>query len=426
MHDIRLIREQPDYFDLGLKRRGLAPMASELLRIDEARRAAQTTLQELQARRNDASKEIGVAKREGRDAEALMAEVAAIKDQMVALEQEEAGLASRLNVLLQEIPNLPADDVPFGSDESGNVLLRQVGTPRKIDNPKDHVAIGEELQMMDFGRAAKLSGSRFVVLSGAMARLERALGLFMLDTHTSEFGYTEVSPPLMVRDNAMFGTGNLPKFGDDAFRTTTDHWLIPTSEVSLTNLVADEILDSDSLPLRFTAMTPCFRSEAGSAGRDTRGMIRLHQFYKVELVSITAPEQSVDEHDRMLAAAETILKKLDLPYRIVTLCTGDMGFGSRKTYDIEVWLPAQNTYREISSCSNCGDFQARRMNSRCRKAGDKNTRFVHTLNGSGLAVGRALVAVLENYQNPDGSVSIPDVLLSYMKPGATRLVKNEL
>lgn len=414
MHDIRLIRETPDAFDAGLQRRGLQPMAAGLLAIDEARRNAQTKLQDMQSRRNEASKEIGIAKREGRDAEALMAEVAEIKEQMPVLEQEEAALASRLNVLLQEIPNIPFDDVPFGSDETGNILFRQVGTPPIIDNPKDHVAIGEGLGMMDFARAAKLSGARFVVLTDALARLERALGLFMLDQHTQEFGYTEVSPPLLVRDNAMFGTGNLPKFGDDAFRTTTDHWLIPTSEVSLTNLVNDEILDSDELPLRLTAMTPCFRSEAGSAGRDTRGMIRMHQFYKVELVSITSPEQSVTEHERMLAAAENILQKLELPYRVMTLCTGDMGFGSRKTWDIEVWLPAQNTYREISSCSNCGDFQARRMNTRCRKAGDKNTRFVHTLNGSGLAVGRALVAVLENYQNADGSVAVPSVLQGYM------------
>jgi len=420
MHDIRLIRDNPDAFDAGLKRRGLAPLATELLAIDEARRSAQTRLQDAQSRRNEASKEIGNAKREGRNADDLMAEVAALKDQMAILEQEEAALALRLNNILQELPNIPAADVPDGVDETGNVLFRQRGTPRNYENVRDHVALGEGLGLMDFTRAAKLSGSRFVVLSGGLARMERALGQFMLDNHRREFGYLEMSPPLMVRDAAMFGTGNLPKFGDDAFRTNTDHWLIPTAEVSLTNLVADEILDAEQLPIRFTAMTPCFRSEAGSAGRDTRGMIRQHQFYKVELVSITAPEQSNDEHTRMLGAAESILKKLDLPYRIMTLCTGDMGFGSKKTFDIEVWLPGQGAYREISSCSNCGDFQARRMNSRFRKQGDKSTQFVHTLNGSGLAIGRTMVAVLENYQNPDGSISIPTVLQPYMD-GLARL-----
>jgi seryl-tRNA synthetase len=420
MHDIRLIRDNPDAFDAGLKRRGLAPLATELLALDEARRSAQTRLQDAQSRRNEASKEIGTAKREGRNADDLMAEVAALKDQMAILEQEEAALALRLNTILQELPNIPAADVPDGVDETGNVLFCQHGTPRNYENVRDHVALGEGLGLMDFTRAAKLSGSRFVVLSGGLARMERALGQFMLDNHRREFGYLEMSPPLMVRDAAMFGTGNLPKFGDDAFRTNTDHWLIPTAEVSLTNLVADEILDAEQLPIRFTAMTPCFRSEAGSAGRDTRGMIRQHQFYKVELVSITAPEQSNDEHTRMLGAAESILKKLDLPYRIMTLCTGDMGFGAKKTFDIEVWLPGQGAYREISSCSNCGDFQARRMNSRFRKQGDKSTQFVHTLNGSGLAIGRTMVAVLENYQNPDGSISIPTVLQPYMD-GLARL-----
>ena len=420
MHDIRFIRDNPDAFDAGLKRRGLNPLATELLALDEARRSAQTRLQDAQSRRNEASKEIGNAKREGRNADELMTEVAALKDQMAILEQEEAALALRLNTILQELPNIPAADVPDGVDETGNLLFRQHGTPRNYENVRDHVALGEGLGLMDFTRAAKLSGARFVVLSGGLARMERALGQFMLDNHRREFGYLEMSPPLMVRDAAMFGTGNLPKFGDDAFRTNTDHWLIPTAEVSLTNLVADEILDAEQLPIRFTAMTPCFRSEAGSAGRDTRGMIRQHQFYKVELVSITAPEQSNDEHTRMLGAAESILKKLDLPYRIMILCTGDMGFGSKKTFDIEVWLPGQGAYREISSCSNCGDFQARRMNSRFRKQGDKSTQFVHTLNGSGLAIGRTMVAVLENYQNPDGSISIPTVLQPYMD-GLARL-----
>ncbi|MEQ9248556.1 MAG: serine--tRNA ligase, partial [Nitratireductor sp.] len=347
-------------------------------------------------------------------AEKLKAEVSELKSFVQDGEAEERRYDAALNDALARIPNVPLDDVPVGADENDNVEVRKLGEPKRANWAREHFEIGEALGQMDFERAAKLSGARFTVLSGQLARLERALGQFMLDLHTQEHGYTEVQPPLLVRDDAMFGTGQLPKFSEDLFRAGDDHWLIPTAEVSLTNLVREEILDGEKLPLRFTALTPCFRSEAGSAGRDTRGMLRQHQFYKVELVSITDAESAIDEHERMTACAETVLKKLDLPFRTMVLCTGDMGFGARKTYDLEVWLPGQNAYREISSCSVCGDFQGRRMNARYRVAGEKQTRFVHTLNGSGTAVGRALIAVLENYQNEDGSVTIPSALKPYM------------
>ena len=415
MFDLRWIRDNPDEFDAGLRRRDLEPLSARVLELDSDRRAVQTELQEKQTRRNEASKQIGAAKKKGEDADALMAEVAALKDEMPILEQRERDSSAAIDGLLADIPNLPAADVPDGPDESANVELRVVGDRPSFDfEPKDHVDLGEGLGLMDFERAAKLSGARFVVLRGALARLERALAAFMLDMHTGEFGYTEVNPPVLVRDDPLMGTGQLPKFSEDLFRTTTDHWLIPTAEVPLTNLVAGDIVDEAALPLRFTAHTPCFRSEAGAAGKDTRGMLRQHQFNKVELVSICHPDQSEDEHERMTGAAEEILKRLGLHYRVVVLSTGDMGFAARKTYDIEVWLPGQDTYREISSCSNCGDFQARRMRARFRPEGEKGTRFVHTLNGSGLAVGRTLIAVLENYQQPDGSIAVPEALQPYL------------
>jgi seryl-tRNA synthetase len=414
MHDLRLIRDNPEAFDRGLARRGVSPMAGEILELDARRRAAQTTLQEIQARRNEASKEIGKAKREGRDAEALMAEVAGLKDRVQQIEEEERAAGATLDSFLVSLPNLPADDVPDGPDETANVELRRVGEPPRINTALEHFDLGEKLGMMDFSAGAKLSGARFTVLRGKLARLERALGQFMLDLHVTEHGFTEVMPPLLVRDEATFGTGQLPKFSEDLFRTNTGHWLIPTAEVPLTNLVADRILDLEDLPLRMTALTPCFRSEAGAAGKDTRGMIRQHQFWKVEMVSVTGPDQSQAEHERMTECAETVLKRLGLPFRTIVLCTGDMGFSARKTYDIEVWLPGQNTYREISSVSNCGDFQARRMKARCRPRGEKNTQFVHTLNGSGVAVGRCLIAVMENFQQPDGSIIVPEALQPYM------------
>ncbi len=415
MHDLRAIRENPESFDRGLARRGLEPMSPTVLDLDQRRRAAQTQLQEMQARRNEAAKEIGLAKREGRDAQPLMDEMAQLKERLPQVEEEEKALGADLDRLLATIPNLPADDVPEGPDETANVEIRRWGEPKAIENAKQHFELGEALGLMDFEAASRMSGARFTVLKGGLARLERALADFMLDIHTGEHGYTEVAPPLMVRDNALFGTGQLPKFEEDLFRTGTDHYLIPTSEVPLTNLVNDQIVAAEELPYRYTALTPCFRAEAGSAGRDTRGMIRQHQFWKVEMVSITAPDQSEAEHQRMTQCAETILQRLGLPYRVVTLCTGDMGFSSRKTYDIEVWLPGQNMYREISSCSNCGDFQARRMKARCRPKGEKQTQFVHTLNGSGVAVGRCLIAVLENYQQPDGSILVPEALRPYMR-----------
>ncbi|WP_086466711.1 serine--tRNA ligase [Oceanibaculum nanhaiense] len=415
MIDLKLIRDDAAAFDAALARRGLAPLSAEILAQDAHRRSVQTELQSLQARRNEASKEVGQIKRQGGDADALMEEVARIKDRLAALEAEDKELGEALDTILAGIPNLPASDVPDGADETQNVEVRRWGNPRNYAfQPKEHFEIGEGLGMMDFEAAARLSGARFVVLRKHLARLERALAAFMLDIHTLEFGYEETQVPYMVRDHALYGTGQLPKFGEDLFRTTNDYWLIPTAEVPLTNLVADSILDEKDLPRRFTAYSPCFRSEAGAAGKDTRGMIRQHQFTKVEMVSIAHPDRSEDEHERMTQAAQTVLERLELPYRTVVLCTGDMGFGARKTYDIEVWLPGQNTYREISSCSNCGDFQARRMKARFRPEGEKNTRFVHTLNGSGLAVGRTMVAILENYQNEDGSVTVPEKLRPYM------------
>lgn len=415
MHDIKWIRENADAFDAGLARRGLAPKAAALLDLDARRRRLQTDLQEALARRNEASKAIGAAKAKGGDASALIEEVAALKERIRLGEEEERQAALDLDGQLCGLPNLPAEDVPPGQDETGNVEVRKVGTPGRFDfQPKEHFELGEALGMMDFAAAARISGARFVVLKGALARLERALAAFMLDIHTGEFGYQEVVPPLLVRDDAAFGTGQLPKFAEDLFHTDNGFWLIPTAELPLTNLVREEIQDEAALPLRFTALTPCFRSEAGAAGKDTRGMIRQHQFSKVELVSIATPEQSAEEHERMTRCAGTILERLGLPYRVMLLCSGDMGFSARKTYDLEVWLPGQDAYREISSCSNCGDFQARRMKARFRAAGDKQTRFPHTLNGSALAVGRTLIAVLENYQRADGSILVPEALRPYM------------
>jgi len=458
MHDIKWIRENPEAFDRALARRSLPGVAGRLIGIDERRRAAIQKAEVALARRNAASKEIGAAKKSN-DQEAaarLLAEVAQLKETIPALEAEEKKLSGELETALAQIPNLPLDDVPDGQDEHANVERQHFGARRNYAfAPKQHFELGEALGQMDFETAAKLSGARFVVLSKGLARLERALGQFMLDLHTTEHGYTEVSPPLMVRDEVMFGTGQLPKFRDDQFlvmdtkwreerlneilkgldrqvaetqkppKAVVDAliesapseemlWLVPTAEVPLTNLVRDSIIDEDALPMRLTACTPCFRAEAGAAGRDTRGMIRQHQFTKVELVSITTPEASRDEHERMLSCAEEVLRRLDLHYRVMTLCTGDMGFAAQKTYDIEVWLPGQNMYREISSCSTCGDFQARRMNARYRGKADRHMRPVHTLNGSGVAVGRALVAVLETYQQQDGSIAVPDVLQPYM------------
>ncbi len=417
MFDIKWIRDNAAKFDERLAVRGLPGRAAELIKLDEDRRRQVTALNDIQARRNSASKEIGKAKatKDEAKASALMAEVAALKDQLAAGEEDVKRLDGELQKALEVLPNLPRDDVPVGTDEHGNVEQRKVGTPATFAyTPLQHFEIGEGLDMMDFETAAKVSGARFVFLKADLARLERAIGCFMLDLHTTEFGYTEVNPPLLVRDHAAYGTGNLPKFAEDLFRTENDFWLIPTAEVSLTNMVREAILSEDQLPMRLTAWTPCFRSEAGSAGRDVRGMIRQHQFSKVELVSITAPEKSLEEHDRMTSCAEEVLKRLGLPFRTMLLCTGDMGFASQKTYDIEVWLPGQNAYREISSCSVCGDFQARRMNARYRPKDAKGTEFVHTLNGSGLAVGRTMVAVLENYQQGDGSVIGPDALINYM------------
>jgi seryl-tRNA synthetase len=460
MHDVRAIRENPEAFDEGLRRRGLGPRAESLIALDGKRREAIAALQSAQERRNAASKQIGaaMARKDSVAAEDFRAEVAAAKAKMPELEAAEREAAAALETELAAIPNLPADDTPDGNDESDNVELRRWGKPPALEGmnkPREHFEIGEALGLMDFETAAKLSGARFVVLKGALARLERALEQFMLDLHTNEHGYTEVSPPVLVRDAAMFGTAQLPKFEDDQFfavkwNLVNAAWseglegekeddpmfeslghegifrhflnllqndrlsLIPTAEVPLTNLVRESIVDEKTLPLRFTAGTLSFRAEAGAAGRDTRGMIRQHQFRKVELISITTPEQSRDEHERMTACAEEVLKRLGLHYRVMALSTGDLGFASQKTYDLEVWLPGQGRFREISSCSICGDFQARRMNARCKAADAKSTRFVHTLNGSGVAVGRALVAVLENYQEPDGSVAIPDVLRPYM------------
>jgi seryl-tRNA synthetase len=425
VHDIKAIRDNPDVLDAGLKRRGLEPLAKALLALDDKRRMIITKLQDAQSRRNAASKDIGKAKGAKDEALAakLMAEVAELKDVIAKGEDEQRAVDAELEKALAVIPNTPRDDVPLGTDEKGNKLVRKHGAPRKYDfQPRQHFELGEALGMMDFETAGKISGARFVLLKGALARLERAIGSFMLDLHTGTFGYTETNPPLLVRDDAAYGTGNLPKFADDLFVTTSGYWLIPTAEVSLTNVVRDQILDEAQLPMRMTAWTPCFRSEAGAAGKDTRGMIRQHQFSKVELVSITTPEQSGEEHERMTSCAEEVLKRLGLPYRTMLLCTGDMGFASQKTYDIEVWLPGQDAYREISSCSVCGDFQARRMGARYRPKGAKDVRYVHTLNGSGLAVGRTLVAVMENYQQKDGSIAIPEALQPYMG-GLERIAK---
>ena len=424
MHDIRAIREDPERYKQGWGARGLSgeALVAEILTLDAKLRAAQTDLQTIQADRNDSSKKIGQAKARKDEAEAtrLMAHVEALKARLEQLTEVERTVSDELKSVLETLPNIPADDVPRGADEHENVEVRRWGEPFAISTPKDHQTLGEAMGLMDFEAAARMSGARFVVLKGELARLERALGQFMLDLQTSEHGYTEVNPPLLVNDAAAYGTDKLPKFAEDLFQTTDGRWLIPTAEVPLTSLVMGQIVAEEGLPARYTALTPCFRSEAGASGRDTRGMIRQHQFYKVELVSITAPEQSKDEHERMVGCAEAVLKRLELPFRTMLLCTGDMGFGSTKTYDLEVWIPSEGRYREISSCSNCGDFQARRMNARAKKAGEKGTRYVHTLNGSGLAVGRTLVAIMENYQDEGGRIAIPQALHPYL-PGMTHI-----
>ncbi len=422
MLDIALFRDHPETVDAALARRGHEPVGERVAALDAERRRLLTSIQEAQARRNAASKEIGVTKREGGDAAALIAEVAALKARIQTLEEEERRLAQALEELLLSIPNLPLEDVPDGRDEGDNVVVREVGTRPDFDfAPREHFEIGEALGLMDFERAARMSGSRFVVLKGALARLERALGQFMLDLQTNEHGYTEIAPPCLVRDAALLGTGQLPKFAEDLYRAGDEHWLIPTAEVPLTNLERERIVAEETLPIRVTALTPCFRSEAGAAGKDTRGMLRQHQFNKVELVSIARPEESAAELARMLGCAEEVLKRLGIAYRVVLLCTGDMGFSAQKTYDIEAWLPGQQRYREISSCSLCGDFQSRRMQLRCRAKGEKATRFPHTLNGSGLAVGRTLIAVMETWQQADGSIAVPEALAPYMG-GLERIV----
>jgi seryl-tRNA synthetase len=415
MHDLRWIRDNPADFDRGLTRRGLPPCAKEILALDRSWRAAEAHAQEAQARRNRVAREIGAAKKRGEDIAPLLRQTGEDRELEAQADAEAARLRAEIDEILAGLPNLPAEEVPDGPDETANRVLRHHGEPPRFDfAPLSHAEVGERLGMMDFARAGKLSGSRFVVLSGALARLERALGQFMLDLHTTEYGYTEVSPPLLVRDEAVYGVGQLPKFAEDMFRTTDGYWFIPTAEVPLTNLVAGEILEEGALPLRYTAWTPCFRSEAGAAGRDTRGMIRQHQFEKVELVSVVRPDDSAAEHERMTACAEEVLKRLGLAYRVVLLSTGDMGFASQKTYDIEVWLPGQGAYREISSCSNCGAFQALRMKARYRPAEGRGTLPVHTLNGSGLAIGRTLIAILENFQRHNGTVALPPVLQPYM------------
>ena len=428
MFDLKWIREHPDAFDRSLVRRGDQPLSEQVLDLDARRRDAQTRLQEMQERRNAASKQIGAAMQDGRkdEAEQLKTEVGDIKGQMDAVEAEEKDAADALNSLLSGIPNVLDDDVPDGADESDSLEVRNVGMiPSFAFEPKEHFDLGEALGLMDFETAAELSGSRFVILKGPLARVERALADFMLDIHTNEFGYTEISPPLLVRDDVLFGTGQLPKFADDLFRTEDGRWLIPTAEVPLTNMVAGKILEAAELPVRVTAHTSCFRAEAGAAGRDTRGMLRQHQFYKVELVSVVSPEESEAELDRMTGCAEEVLKRLGLTYRLVVLCSGDTGFGAAKTHDIEVWMPGQATYREISSCSNTRAFQARRMNARYRPAGDGQApEHVHTLNGSGVAIGRALIAILENYQNEDGSITVPEALRSYM--GGLEVIRGDV
>lgn len=419
MYDIKWIRENPDAFDEAMVRRGLAPVSEEILKHDLDVRGAKTRLQELQQQSNELAKKIGELKAGKQDADSEIAQSKAIKAEIAALkerEQNQPEEISALDNLLAILPNVLSSDVPDGVGPEDNVEIRQWGEkPQFTFDPREHFTLGETLGYMDFEQTAKISGARFSTLKGPLARMERALVHFMLDIHIKEFGYTEISPPLMVREQALFGTSQLPKFAEDLFRTTTDHWLVPTAEVPLTNLVRERILEEKELPLRLTAFTPCFRAEAGAAGKDTRGLIRQHQFSKVELVSITIPKQAEEEHERLTSAAEEILKRLELPYRVMLLCSADTGFGSRKTYDLEVWLPGQLHYREISSCSNFGDFQARRMQARYRKAGEeKGTHFVHTLNGSGLAVGRTIVAVMENYQNADGSITIPKALRPYM------------
>ena len=417
MHDIRAIRETPELYEKHWAAKGMSGRVAEILDLDARLRAAQTALQAAQAERNETSKKIGQAKAKKDEAEAtrLMAHVETLKTTLEEQTELEREVGELLRQMLAALPNLPASDVPEGKDEHDNVEVRRWGEPRVIAAPKDHVELGERLGLLDFEAAARMSGSRFVVIKGQLARLERALGQFMLDLQTQEHGYTEVSPPLLVNDAAAYGTDKLPKFADDLFQTTDGRWLIPTAEVPLTSLVMGQIVAQEQLPLRYTALTACFRSEAGASGRDTRGMIRQHQFYKVELVSITAPEQSDEEHERMVGCAETVLKRLELPFRTLLLCTGDMGFGARKTYDLEVWIPSEDRYREISSCSNTGDFQARRMDARTKAAGEKGTRFVHTLNGSGLAVGRTLVAIMENYQDEGGRIAVPTVLQPYLQ-----------
>ncbi len=415
MFDIKWIRENPADFDAGMARRGLEAKADALIALDAERRDIMSKAQEVQAERNKLSKEIGLAKREGRDASDIMEKVSQSKSMQAELEEQAKIKQEELDNQLMSLPNLPADDVPDGADEDDNVEIRKWGDVPSFDfEAKEHFDIGENLGLMDFETAAKLSGSRFVLLSGALARMERALASYMLDLHTMKHGLTEVNPPALVKDAALFGTGQLPKFAEDLYHTEDDYWLIPTAEVPLTNIVSGEILEESALPKRMTAMTWCFRSEAGSAGKDTRGMIRQHQFSKVEMVSVVKADESDAELERMTECAEAVLKGLNLPYRVITLCTGDMGFSARRTYDIEVWLPGQNRYREISSCSTTGDFQARRMKARYRVEGEKKPQYVHTLNGSGLAVGRCLVAVLENYQQADGSVIIPEALRPYM------------
>ena len=417
MHDIRLIRDNPEAFDQGLAKRFLEPQSDEILRLDRKRREAVGRQQEAETERNALSKQIGQAKAKGDEGEfnRLRAEVDRLKSVLEDSGADAAKFEEALNQHLAGLPNIPMDDVPVGKDEADNEEVRGWGTPKEFGfTPRDHVDLGEGLGQLDFERAAGMSGARFAVLQGGLARLERALAQFMLDLHTSEHGFTEVSPPYLVRDEAMFGTGQLPKFADDSFHTDNGYWLIPTSEVPLTNLFRETIHKEADFPARLTAFTPCFRSEAGSAGRDTRGLIRMHQFQKVEMVCVTRPEDSDEELERMTNCAEEILRRLELPYRVMLLSSGDMGFGARKTYDLEVWLPSQDTYREISSCSNCGDFQARRMNARFRREGEKKPEFLHTLNGSGVAVGRAMLAVMENHQNEDGSITIPDVLRPYM------------
>jgi seryl-tRNA synthetase len=422
MHDLKYIRENPQDFDAALIRRGAAPVAASVLALDENRRALLTEMQNAQARRNEASKAIGAAMGKGdiATADALKAEVAALKDTLPALEEQERAAGEELDTLLAGLPNLPAEDTPDGADETENVEIARWGTPRSFEfEPRDHADLGPVLGL-DFETGVAISGARFTFMRGQMARLNRALGQFMLDYQTGQRGYTECATPYLVRQESLFGTGQLPKFAEDNFQTTDGRWLIPTAEVSLTNSVREQILDEGALPIRMTALTPCFRSEAGAAGRDTKGLIRQHQFEKVELVSIVRPEDSAAEHERMVESAEGVLQALELPYRKMLLCTGDMSASARRTYDLEVWLPGQGLYREISSCSNCGDWQARRMNTRYRPAESKGNVFVHTLNGSGLAVGRTLVAVLENHQQADGSVTVPAALLPYMG-GLTKL-----